>query len=656
MAINRNNKIQILYSQTASQKPDVTQLEPGELAINTADGIIYFNKNGSTGSIDSNQMIGATVDNNDIVGPDESGYFSILGGTDISVSTDDSNVMVIDYIGSGSSTYTWNLSQVTSGSFGNNDIPNSGNATFAYRTFGNSWSMYIHKTDLDSQDASSYLVDGLYDFMNTAYQNATSVRIFIVNHTTSNSWSFVGIPSEPFNDTFNNNVQIGFSNQGGEDFVDFFSLNDDISISWEVNSGIVGTNNKYGLTAGTTPSSGEFGVTRVVGTPITSSTELHIHKTDLFGYDNRTKNLSLNDLLDLNATIVAYPYDGPKGFTSGQTIFRTNGTGSYNGTYYTLGLDSVDVESNTDGITLGSKVNFVVYNTYRVAGSDTTGYVESFNGQTGGVQGVSSFNGATGVIEGVSTVNGETGDVTAGGAGIRFTFEESLPSIGAGEISISSAVLAISDTSASGLGMTGALQDFNDAGGGSILVSDSSGDSVLYVSNIPASSITDEAGYWRFILGDYDLINDEANMVQGEDLYLTLMPNPSYTGITSSNFLFGEEANSFNVTNRYPISFGNGGFSTSADATSGIVIPYDCTATAMYISSENAPTSAVDLELYVNGIGTGVTMGGSGLTASNTSFSVSISAGDVVNFYLNAGVGGSDHRVSLKLDQWCPLA
>lgn len=43
------------------------------------------------------------------------------------------------------------------------------------------------------------------------------------------------------------------------------------------------------------------------------------------------------------------------------------------------------------------------------AALDFTGYVETFNGATGDVEGVSSFNGATGDIVGVNSVNGLTG-------------------------------------------------------------------------------------------------------------------------------------------------------------------------------------------------------------------------------------------------------
>jgi len=144
---------------------------------------------------------------------------------------------------------------------------------------------------------------------------------------------------------------------------------------------------------------------------------------------------------------------------------------------------------------------------------------------------VESFNGATGAVEGVSSVNGATGDITAGGAGIRFTFEPSVPSMGAGEICITSAVMTVSYTSASGLGMTGAIQDFYDAGGGSVLVSSADGNRVLYIGDIPSSQLTDVSGssYWRFTFSGTDLINDEANMVSGENLFLSLVPRKTVT-------------------------------------------------------------------------------------------------------------------------------
>jgi len=148
---------------------------------------------------------------------------------------------------------------------------------------------------------------------------------------------------------------------------------------------------------------------------------------------------------------------------------------------------------------------------------------------------VETFNGATGAVEGVSSVNGETGDVDSGGAGIRFTFEPSVPSMGAGEICITSTVMTVSYTSASGLGMTGAMQDFYDAGGGTVLVSSADGDRVLYIGDIPASQLTDVSGssYWRFTFSGTDIINDEANMSSGENLFLSLVPRSPST-ITSS--------------------------------------------------------------------------------------------------------------------------
>jgi len=55
MATNKESEIKILNSQSAGATPDVSQMEYGELAINTADSTIYFkNGTGSLGSISGN--------------------------------------------------------------------------------------------------------------------------------------------------------------------------------------------------------------------------------------------------------------------------------------------------------------------------------------------------------------------------------------------------------------------------------------------------------------------------------------------------------------------------------------------------------------------------------------------------------------------------
>jgi len=112
--------------------------------------------------------------------------------------------------------------------------------------------------------------------------------------------------------------------------------------------------------------------------------------------------------------------------------------------------------------------------------------------------------------------------------------------------------------------------------------------------------------------------------------------------------IFAEETATISPA-RFEFSWGNGGDHTTNDG--GIVIPFDCTITAMYMASETAPTGA-DIEIYKNGLSTGATVGSSTVYSSNTGISVSITDGDRINLYTNAGSGGSMHRITLRLDQY----
>ena len=145
------------------------------------------------------------------------------------------------------------------------------------------------------------------------------------------------------------------------------------------------------------------------------------------------------------------------------------------------------------------------------------------NGVTGPVGDyVESFNGATGAVEGVSSVNGMTGDITAA-SGIRFTFTtNTIPSTG--ELFLSANVVNVDETSAGGIGMTGAFQHFKDVGGGQIVVTSLDGDRVMYAANV--TGVSDISTYWRFIIiGGQDKINT-ANFIDGEQVSLMLYPYP----------------------------------------------------------------------------------------------------------------------------------
>lgn len=137
-----------------------------------------------------------------------------------------------------------------------------------------------------------------------------------------------------------------------------------------------GYNPSYGWTAGNgVPANpGDFAITALNGI-LANTTKILFHKSDLDNIDQRSRNLDLSSLLTKKANIDILPFKPgvPRGagFTTGNMTFKTAGTGSYNGTYYSLDVDSFVIDANSDGISTGTEF-FVdiafAYEEARVAG------------------------------------------------------------------------------------------------------------------------------------------------------------------------------------------------------------------------------------------------------------------------------------------------
>jgi len=132
----------------------------------------------------------------------------------------------------------------------------------------------------------------------------------------------------------------------------------------------------YGWTGGNAvpANPGDFAITALNGI-LANTTKILFHKSDLDNIDQRDRNLDLSSLLTKKANIDILPFNPgvPRGagFTTGNMTFKTAGTGSYNGTYYSLDVDSFVIDENSDGISTGTEF-FVdiafAYEEARVAG------------------------------------------------------------------------------------------------------------------------------------------------------------------------------------------------------------------------------------------------------------------------------------------------
>ena len=147
---------------------------------------------------------------------------------------------------------------------------------------------------------------------------------------------------------------------------------------------------------------------------------------------------------------------------------------------------------------------------------------------------VETFNGSTGAVQGVSSVNGNTGGITAA-SGIRFAYTTNT-SPSTGELTVTASFVIISETSAGGIGMTGAFQHFVDVGGGQLVITSLDGDRVFYAVDVTSAS--DVGTSWRIGRSGKDKI-DTANFISGEQVSLMFHPNPeSY--VTSVNGATGD--------------------------------------------------------------------------------------------------------------------
>ena len=103
--------------------------------------------------------------------------------------------------------------------------------------------------------------------------------------------------------------------------------------------------------------------------------------------------------------------DFPNSPSSGDTYTYEGETYRYNGVAFVKVRERVTTFNGVTGAIVGvNSVNGETGDvTLSVGGSDG---VQTFNGSTGSIEGVSTFNGATGAIIGVTSVQGKTGDVT----------------------------------------------------------------------------------------------------------------------------------------------------------------------------------------------------------------------------------------------------
>lgn len=111
--------------------------------------------------------------------------------------------------------------------------------------------------------------------------------------------------------------------------------------------------------------------------------------------------------------------DFPTNPTANQVYTYNGKSWVWNGTAWDLYTSTTFVNTLngfTGGVTLaaGTYINLTQSNgtiTISSPGDGPTGYVASFNGNYGSVQGVSSFNGLTGAVTGVNSIRGLTGAV-----------------------------------------------------------------------------------------------------------------------------------------------------------------------------------------------------------------------------------------------------
>ena len=143
----------------------------------------------------------------------------------------------------------------------------------------------------------------------------------------------------------------------------------------------------------------------------TSSTTLYVDHLDSNGDDI---DIFLS-LLKQNDTLIIQDANDSNNYqtwriTSAPTVILND--------YVTIPVTGItSAGTGTSGFSNNHSVLFIVFSS-----PSATAYVESFNGLTGAVTGVSTLNGQTGAVQGVSSVNGATGGVSlVGGSGISLS-------------------------------------------------------------------------------------------------------------------------------------------------------------------------------------------------------------------------------------------
>jgi len=478
MGINRNNKIQILYSDQTGVTPDASQLEYGELAINIADGALYFRDSNNqlgtvSGSGSGSGFVGITAQNDG--GSDESvnaqndritintgtGLVKSVNGSVLTINANlagDGKLGVASFPAADFSGENGNISLqdtvvkgVTVGSViggsGTTIVPSdhffsilSGSGITCYKSGSDDSVIVIESRAADITDANVWIFDS------TAINNSSSVgggRTSISDST----WPSAGTEFEIYlskYDGANNDVTDVIESLVEGDSISYYDVDDPsgdflscvtrapaigsvwsydaanevytVYVTTDISFGS-GTNtnlrNKdyfafkkrsssfmsgqssflrtttgelvqpYGFTGNAPSNQGEIFIQSSI-----PYNKIQIHKSNELGGDNRILFSGFSNLTNNTLTLTSRP--GQKGLTGAYAEYKL-GPSNYNGTYYSFDiLDSVtggDVFASGDLVLLDIKRGYI------------ENYVESFNGQTGAVQGVSSVNGRTGDLD-----------------------------------------------------------------------------------------------------------------------------------------------------------------------------------------------------------------------------------------------------------------
>jgi len=499
MGINRNNKIQILYSDQAGVTPDASQLEYGELAINIADGALYFrdsfdelgtvsgsgngsgfegitaqNDGGSDAGVDaengrvtintgtglSNSVAGSvlTINGKDAATTTSSvdgkkgiacfnendftassgfisladqivkgittgqiggsgvsvlptdNFISILGGYGITCSRSGTDSIVINrsYTGTGLSRVwqfdgsTNNVNDIEGGNCGlslTGNWPSVGSGDFY---------IYVHEDDNSGYPNGEWIRSLQVGDRITFYDFEDPTRDFLV--LTLKPPQLGGPPWTEYTTAFGTVYGIYgevYASSGGgtisQRTKDFFVLEvtQQSNVNYDDDTSRLFRNgeplNTYGFTGSTPNNNGELYLD-------SSTDKIYIHKFDTSGKDNRILFGSLSSTDDNILKI--HPQPGQRGLTGTYAEYKLGPSG-YDGTRYSF--DIKDTITYGDGFTVGDQVYIDVQS------GTISNYIDSFNGATGAVEGVSSINGLTG---GITFNQGDNIILTTGDGGI----------------------------------------------------------------------------------------------------------------------------------------------------------------------------------------------------------------------------------------------